>query len=107
MEPRLKTEFWVQAFARRVNASGRAFAIVARKGDPDAGAILLAVNRLDGTLELFQQERDGQGRLVFAGLTKGPVPQDEAQALIARRTGFDSDLWVVEVESRDGERFVE
>ena len=56
MEPRLKTEIWVGAYVRRCHAAG-APTFVTRKGDPDAGAVLVVIDRLDGTFRLFGRAR--------------------------------------------------
>jgi hypothetical protein len=41
-EARLKAEIWVGMALRRGNASGR-YGVVLRKGDPDAGGVLVVL----------------------------------------------------------------
>lgn len=104
-EPRLKSEIWVKAYVRRCNGSGAA-AFVTRKGDPDAGAILVVIDRLDGTSRLYGRARNAETRLVFMPLTDWADAQT-VQAAIDRQTRVDSDLWIVAVESRTGEAWLE
>ncbi len=104
-DPRLKTEIWVKAYVRRCNASGAA-AFVTRKGDPDAGAILVVIDRLDGTARLFGQARDASSKVVFMPLTDW-ADGATVEAAINKRTKVDADLWVVAVESRAGEAWLD
>lgn len=105
VEPRLKTEIWVGAYVRRCHGAG-APAFVTRKGDPDAGAVLVVIDRLDGTFRLFGRARDGQGSLVFAPLTDW-TDAATVQTALDRQTKFDPDLWSLAVESRTGEAFLD
>lgn len=104
-EARVKADIWVGAYVRRCNASGAA-AFVTRKGDPDAGDILVSVDRLDGTERLYGRERNAEGRVVFAPLTDW-VDAAALRAAIDRQTRFDPDVWIVAVESRTGEAWLD
>ncbi|HVI52470.1 MAG TPA: DUF1491 family protein [Candidatus Sulfotelmatobacter sp.] len=101
-EPRLKAKLWVQA-AICACASQAIPAMVARRGDPDAGAILIKQNLLGGGFVVLTQVRRGDGQPVWLRGT-GTVPVEEAlaDAYISRQVIRDSDLWVIEVEDRDG-----
>ena len=107
MEHVLKTDIWAAALIRRANAAG-ASAFVARKGDPDAGAVLVKVATLDGRARLYGPAQDGEGARVWLDLSAGPLG-DEERAIdthIARRAQQDPDLWVLEVEDRAGRAFL-
>lgn len=104
-EDRVKSAIWVAAYVRRCHASGCP-AFVTRKGDGDAGDILIAIDRLDGTQRLYGRERNAGGDLVFAPLTDWVDPP-AFQAAIDRQTRFDGDIWVIAVESRTGEAFLD
>jgi hypothetical protein len=101
-EPRLKTEIWVKAQIRQCDV---AFipAMVVRRGDADAGQVLIKRNRLDGTFEVFARTVAPDGGAGWRRIT-GPEPVDEAAArsVIDRETGFDPDLWVLEIEDSGG-----
>ncbi|MBF0375555.1 MAG: DUF1491 family protein, partial [Alphaproteobacteria bacterium] len=101
-EPRLKTRLWVQANVRKCDVDGLC-ATVARRGDDDAGTVLLKINRLDGGFTVLAQARTVDGEPAWIRGT-GPEPVDEAAAdsYIARQVGRDGDLWVVEIEDREG-----
>ncbi len=102
---RLKSEIWVQAFARRCNAEGKYCTVVA-KGAIEAGAIFIIINRLDGRFHLFGPAPgpafDDQGDRRFVEELPFPATEQDIMALLERRRKFDSDLWVVEVEDRHG-----
>ncbi|WP_163680919.1 DUF1491 family protein [Magnetospirillum aberrantis] len=101
-EPKLKAKLFVHAAIRRCGIEAIP-AVVARKGDEDAGTILVKVNRCDGTAEVYTQARDGTGRLGWLKSTGAePVDDSRAEAVIARARDVDYDLWVIEVDSRDG-----
>lgn len=101
-EPRIKTKIWVQAAIRRCFAVGIPATIV-QKGDEDAGVVALKVNRLGEGCEVLTQARDENGVLGWYRATGAePVPETDADAYIEQQMQFDRDLWVIEVEDRDG-----
>ncbi len=108
---RLKAELWIKAYLRGV-AAGGAFATIARHGDDDAGAIFIKVNRLDGTADLYVPAPTGLGETERGGerlWTSGagsPSREADIDARLKREISFDSDLWLVEVEDRQGRHFL-
>ena len=57
----LSTDIWVGALVRRAELGG-AFAMVARKGDARAGAVLVkVVDRRAGTARLYSEATRGDG----------------------------------------------
>lgn len=103
--PRLKAGIFVRALLRRVAVAG-ASAFVVRHGAEEAGAVVLKVARLDGTVLVLNQVRDGGGALVWSRPLGDWVAEDRAQAWCARQCDFDPDLWIVEIEDTKGRPFV-
>lgn len=102
IEPRLKTRLRVQACIRACE-SRLVPAMVVRKGDPDAGAILVKVNAFGNGVTVLSQVTDAAGNPRWMpGTGADAVDEAAADAYIARQTRYDEDLWVVEIESRDG-----
>lgn len=99
---RLKSDVLVQAGLRL--CTHRAIPVtVVHRGDPDAGAILVKVNRLEHGCTVLAQAWGETGRAVWlAASGETPVPEEEADALLDRHLSRDPDLWVLEVEDRDG-----
>ena len=102
MEPRLKTKVQVMA-AVRVCSRHAIPITVARRGDEGAGTILIKLNQLERGVTVLAQTRTPQGDLAWLRAT-GETPVDEAtaDAYIARQVQRDPDLWVVEIEDREG-----
>jgi hypothetical protein len=108
---RLKAEIWVKAYLRRCRVEG-ADALLVRRGDGDAGAIYIKISRLDGTAVLYgpapagldaaREERRWQPCLKGERAT-----ESDADAYLARQVEFDSDLWIVAVEDRQGRHFLD
>jgi hypothetical protein len=104
---RLRSDIWVAAYLRRVAVEGAA-AVLRRRGAAEAGAIWVKIDRLDGLAALYQPapqsetaER-GVERLWTRAHRAEWVLAAETETRLAREIGFDSDLWLVEVEDRLG-----
>lgn len=99
-EARIKAGIWVQAALRLGEADGR-YGAVLRKGDADAGGILVALRGPDGIIVL-SQVRDSAGEPAWMRATGAePVNESVADAYIARQVHFDPDLWVIEFRAPD------
>ncbi len=103
---RLKAGIWVDAYLRRCAGEGLAV-YVARRGDADAGAILIKVDYLNGQTMVYSPAA-GASDLEYhdrqwTRLT-GPEPVDEERAdqAIERQTKFDPDIWLIVVEDKTG-----
>jgi len=102
-DDRLPTAIWVQAGLAL--CSGRGIpAVVLHKGDPHTGVVLVKIALLDGTARLLTQQRDMNGILRWVdALPMMPFPTEaEADAYIARARTRDPDLWIIEIEDREG-----
>lgn len=106
VEPRLKTDIWVSALVKRCFGGG-AFAAIVRRGDNTSGSVLVKVNRLDGRACVLSPARQVSGIGIWM---RGTGPEDvseaDADAYISRSLSFDPDLWVVEIEDREGRHFL-
>ncbi len=83
-----------------------------RRGHEDAGAIFIAVDRLDGTVLLYGPaptgiEEAASGRLWVRCFGGEPVTEDEVNSYIARQLEFDGDLWLVMIEDKAGRHFLD
>ena len=99
-EPRIKAGIWVSMALRMGNASGR-YGAVLRKGDADAGGILVVLRGRDGVCVL-SQVRTAEGEAAWMrGTGPAAVDQETADSYIERRVRADPDIWVIEFESPD------
>jgi GMP synthase (glutamine-hydrolysing) len=100
--PRLTSEFWVQSCVRRADREGIAIAIL-RRGDPVAGSILIRIDRRELGCTVLTQTRDADGNAAWlSGTGTEPVTSEAADAYIERHRARDPDLWVVEIDDRQG-----
>jgi len=106
MQPRLKSGIFVRALIRRAEVAG-AQAYVVRKGAEEAGAIFLKISRLDGTGTVLNQARAGDGELVWARPLGDSIDDAKASAYFERQIKFDPDIWILEIEDREGRAFVD
>lgn len=103
---RLRTDIWVAAFLRRC-ASESLSAYLRRRGAPEAGAIFVKIDRLDGTSALFGPAPQSEAQPDIARLFERAhrdewIDNAAAESRLAKEVSFDSDLWIVEVEDRAG-----
>ncbi|WP_224816973.1 DUF1491 family protein [Hasllibacter sp. MH4015] len=102
---RLTADFWVAAYLARLRLADIPVYVVAR-GDATAGAVLVKQSPLDGSATLYQRSYDPMsGAREWMELASGP--EAEVDAAIARQRGFDPDLWVIEVEDREGRHLLD
>ncbi|HZH12490.1 MAG TPA: DUF1491 family protein [Microvirga sp.] len=106
---RLRSDFWVSAYLRRCGVEG-VDAALRKRGSAEAGAIFVKVDHLDGTASLYGPAPqlfvgDSDERL-FAPILQGVTPLDVEERM-TRELRFDSDLWLVEVDDREGRHFLD
>jgi hypothetical protein len=96
--PRLKAELWIQAQIRRCMTQNIP-AVVVKRGDADAGSLLVKHNRFqDGCRVLVPVTHPETGFAWMQGTGPNQVAEAEADAYIARQRFRDPDLWVLEIE---------
>lgn len=110
MSPRLRTDFWVAALRRRVEAAG-AFISIARRGAEEAGAVFLVVDRRNGSFDLYGPApqsvfSDRPTDRMFSLLAR-EVSEETTRARMQQEIKFDPDLWQVDIEDREGRAFAE
>jgi hypothetical protein len=106
---RLKSDIWVAAYLRRCGADGVSVAL-RRRGASEAGAIFVKIDRLDGRSALFgpapQSEAAESERGVERVFTRMHasewIDDRDAERRLLRELSFDPDIWIVEVEDREG-----
>lgn len=109
---RLRADFWVAAYLRRCAHEG-AFAVLRRRGAAEAGAIFVKVDRLDGACALYgpapQSEMSDSGieRLWSRMHAADWLDPAEIESRLVKEIGFDPDIWIIEVEDRQGRSFLD
>lgn len=99
-EPRVKTEIWVRMAFRLGDAAGRPAAML-RRGDRDAGGVLLVL-RGNAGLTVLSQCRAADGKEAWMrGTGAEPVDQEATDAYLARQVRSDPDLWIIEFPAPD------
>jgi hypothetical protein len=103
---RLPASVEAAGLIRRAQGDGD-FATVVKKGDPDRGSILLMISSrgrhvacLERTLGL-----DGGYQWVSVGPSES-AGSNEIGDFLAKRTRFDPDLWAIELDIAEPERFI-
>ena len=100
MTVRLASGVWVSAYLTRLRLVDIP-AYVTAKGDPEAGAVVVKVALLDGSARAFERRSDLMtGARAWILLAEGP--EADVDALVARTRARDRDLWVIELEDRQG-----
>ncbi len=109
---RLRSDIFAAALIRRAETQG-AVAMLRRRGAAEAGALFIKLDRLDGRAAVYgpapqtEEMPEGVDRL-FSKVHKDDwVDPAEAEARLKREMMFDPDMWIVEIEDKDGRVFVE
>lgn len=101
----LSSDLWVSALIRRAEIGG-ANAVVVRKGDARAGTVIVkAYDTSNRTARLYSEAFGSEGERLWIQPFTSEF-ESELDAYIQRQIGYDSDLWVVEIEDRQGRHFL-
>ena len=106
MLPKLKAAIQIKAIIRRAEVAG-AHAFLLRRGSEEAGALFLKLSRLDGTFVVLNQARRGEGELVWTKPLGDSSDHAAVNAYLEKQVRFDPDLWILEIEDREGRAFVD
>lgn len=98
-EPRLTSEFWVQAYRTRLDLHNIPL-FMRKRGDDTAGAVLVKLNTLNGQAVLFQRGFAIDGPRGWEECSSGA--DADVEEAITSQIRFDPDVWVLEIESSDG-----
>ena len=102
---RLTADLWVSAYLTRLRLV-EIPAFVVTRGDATAGAVLVKLNTLDGQASCYQRSFDLMtGDRKWVVLNEG-VERD-VDASVTKQRGFDPDLWVIEVEDKQGRHLLD
>lgn len=101
----LKSKIWVEALLRRAH-SVFAAAYVIRRGDEDAGAVLVKVADMSGKADLYVPSRNAAGDRIWIVHFDEHKTEAEVDAYCNRRCENDPDLWVVEIEDPKRRHFL-
>lgn len=106
MSARLKTGFYVRALIRRAQIGG-ASVYVARRGAEEAGALILKLTKPDGSLAVLSRATRGEGERVWMKPLGDSTDSAAAAKYFEKQIRFDPDVWIVEIEDREGRAFVD
>ncbi|NLI26744.1 MAG: DUF1491 family protein [Acetobacter sp.] len=99
-EPRLKTDLRVAAILRRENDAGNP-AMRLRKGDEDAGGILVILRNKENLCLILSETRTIEGEPAWMKASgPEPITEEASATYIDRRVNQDPDLWVLEIETQ-------
>jgi hypothetical protein len=102
---RLPTHIEVGAILRRAEGNGD-FATILRKGDKERGSLLLLISSRGRHVACLERILDLEGNYSWRAIGPGQTADSaEVASFLAKRTRFDEDLWAIELDVADPERF--
>jgi hypothetical protein len=103
---RLPARLEVASLIRRAQAAGD-FATVVRSGDPESGALLLIITSRGRHFACLERVLSASGAYQWQAAGPGESAEmAEVPDFLAKRTRFDPDLWAIELDIADPERFI-
>ncbi len=107
MDARLPAHVEIAGLIRRVQAEG-SFGAVLKKGERDAGTILIVLTENGTNSRIFERmpQLDGT-RKWTCSKSQDSENSREFDEYLSRRGSQDPDVWIVELDIADGERFID
>jgi hypothetical protein len=104
-DARLPAQLEATALLRQVQAEG-GFGTVLRKGEPDSGALLIVLVERGSNARVYERMPQLDGSRGWHCSKKGDGNSNSIDSYLARRADQDRDLWILELDVADGERFI-
>ena len=104
MSDRLPAGVLASGLIRRVHSAG-GFAAVLAKGDPNAGTLLLIALDRNGDGRVFERGLGQRGTPTMIDSTPADTSPASIENYWRKRRQRDPDLWVIELDIPDAERF--
>jgi hypothetical protein len=102
---RLTADFWVRAYLNRLRLAAIP-AYVTSRGDAVAGAVIVKIATMDGRAQALQRSVDIMtGERTWMTLAEGT--EAEVDDVLTRQRSRDRDLWIIEVEDRQGRHLLD
>ena len=106
MDGRLPAHLEVAGLLRTVSQAG-GFAAVLEKGERDAGTILVVCVEKGRNRRLFERMPSVEGPRKWTEIRAEDVDIDvEFDSYLNRRKSQDPELWIIELDIANGERFI-
>ena len=103
---RLPAHVEVGALLRRAQGTGD-FATILRKGDAERGSVLLVISSRGRHVACLERALSVEGTYTWQQV--GPADSAssaDVSRFLTKQTRFDADLWAVELDIADAERFI-
>ena len=101
----LNSDLWVGALIRRAEIGG-AFATVVKRGDDRAGTVIVkSWDTSERRARVFTEAFGPDGERLWMQPVESEF-ESELDAYVQRQIGYDPDLWIVEIEDRQGRHFI-
>ena len=105
MRPRLASKILVNALIRQAESLG-GFGVVAARGDPTSGAILLILSERGQKVGTMERVLEATGDYAWQmNQAQDTENKEEINGFVQRRRKYDPDLWVLELDIPSPERF--
>ena len=105
-DARLPAHLEVSGLVRLVNAEG-GFAAVLAKGEPDNGTIMVLTSCNARNYHLYERMPKADGERSWVCIRSAEDDHDRTLAMfLEKRRQQDPDLWIVELDIAQGERFI-
>jgi hypothetical protein len=106
LDARLPAHIEVGGLLRQVQAAG-GFAMVLSKGERDAGTLMVVITEGGRNSRAYERmpQLDGT-RAWVRSRSQAPDNPNEFSEYLTKRGAQDPDLWVIELDIADGERFI-
>jgi len=106
LDARLPAHLEIAGLIRAVESAG-GFAMVLSKGERDAGTILVVCAEMGGNRRLFERVPSASGHREWRHVRSEETEnKPEFDDYLNRRKAQDPDLWIIELDVADGERFI-
>lgn len=103
---RLPAKLEITGLTRRIEADG-GFATTLHRGDPEGGSLLLVVTSRGRHVACLERILGLGGGYEWRATGPGEsAVSEEVAAFLAKRVRFDPDLWAVELDIAEPERFI-